>query len=566
MSSGTVYESDAGKRTSRAVSGKVLDEGDVRRIARLGMTPRQQELNRLWAYYCAEQYATRKVGWDGKEHVEGLAHEAIATAGFIPSGFYDAGATLPLRFRRPTTPYQLVRVIINRFTGLLFSERRSPKVRVEGDPLTEDYLRTVAELARLWPALILARTYGGAMGSVALGFQFVDGKPLVEVHDPRWCYPVFKDRHSLALASLEIRYIYPEEAQDPKTGVWVEVPYWYRRTIDDESDIVYEPEPVGDGEEPAWRPAVAVAHGLGECTVVWVQNIPVQGQIDGETDCHGCYDMVEGIDALLAMAHRGVLANCDPTIHVSTDLPLAEVRKGSENALKTEKGGSVAYVEIAGTGPKAAQELANDLRGKVLEVTQCILEQDPSGGGGGSGGGRTATEVRHKYASMVEKADVLREQYGEHGVKRLLSMMERAIRKLSAGAVDPATGQLVRSALVLPPKHITDNGEMQEIERRLGHGGVLALQWPPYFEPSLQDILQATQAAAAAKAASLIDDEVAMNFISSYFNVEDVHALLAKVRDTAVKQQADLESMALGAMPGSGGGFKSGGRGGVPEM
>jgi len=547
MSSGTAYAPGEGASLSRAVSGQVISARDNARIARLGMSPRQQELNRLWTYYCAAQYDTRRIGWDGKEHDDPLAREAIATAGFLPPGYYDAGQTLPLKFRRPSAPYHLCRVITNRFTGLVFSERRNPQIKVEGDPITEDFLRTLAEVARFWPAMIQARTYGGAMGSVAVGFQFIEGRPVVEVHDPRWCYPQFLDRHTLTLGSLEIRYQYPEEVQDPKTGEWLEIPFWYRRVLDEEQDVVFEPEPVGDGEEPAWKPAVVVNHGLGECPAVWVQNAPVPGQIDGEPDCHGIYDTVEAIDALLAQAHRGVLANCDPTVHIATDQPLSEVRKGSDNAIKTERGGSVSYVELNGSGPKAACEMAFDLRAKALEVAQCVLDA-PAGGGGGMGdpsGSKTATEVRHKYASMVEKADILREQYGERCVKPLLRKMERATRQVQEAK--PENGQMVRGQLKLPPKvEKTEGGGITKQPRQLGAGGIIHLHWPPYFEPTIQDALQATQAVVAAKTAQIIDEEAAAQYVAPFFNVEDVQEMRRKIRVTAESAQAELEAMALG--------------------
>ena len=182
------------------------------RLGRMGLSPRQQELNRLWSFYRCEQYATRKIAWDGSNHVEHLEHEVIASAGYLPPGFYDAGgALLPLRFRRPLAPYHLCKVIVDRFTGLLFSEKRHPEVGIEGDDKSADFVQALARVGRLWPTMLMARTFGGAMGTVAVGFQFVHGKPHFEVHDPRWTLPKFRDRSNLILESVEKRYIYPVE-------------------------------------------------------------------------------------------------------------------------------------------------------------------------------------------------------------------------------------------------------------------------------------------------------------------------------------------------------------------
>src|SRR5574337_67053 len=299
MSSGTRVEPYAARKLSGAAGDRIM-EG----IQRLGLSPRQLELNDLWSWYRCQHYDTRKVDWDGRERVVGIDREAIATAGFIPPGFYDAGGqNLPLKFRRPSSPYALAKVVVDRFTGLLFSERRHPQIRCEGDPDTEDYMTALADVGRLWPAMILARTYGGAMGSVAIGFQYVNGKPVFEVHDPRWCVPEFKDRLELKLESIEKRYQYPVEKRDEQ-GRWVEVPHWYRRTIDEKSDVLYEPVEVpDDGSEPEWTEQARVDHNLGFCPVVWVQNLPVQDSVDGDPDCLGIFDMIEAIDSLIGQAN-----------------------------------------------------------------------------------------------------------------------------------------------------------------------------------------------------------------------------------------------------------------------
>jgi hypothetical protein len=536
MSSGTRTESDAHSKISRAVSGQVLDPRDTEKIARLGMSPRQQELNRRWSFYCTQQYAARAVDWDGSPRSEGLDAEAIATAGFLPPGFYDAGATFPLKFRRPTAPYHLIRVIVSRFTGLLFSERRAPQIRVQGDHATEEFVQALANQSRLWARMVQARLMGGAMGSVAIGFQFVEGKPVIEIHDPRWTFPTFEDRSTLKLRGIEKRYMYPEEVRDPETGQVVEVNLWYRRIIDEERDILFKPALVTD-EEPAWEIAQEVEHGFGFCPVVWVQNSPVEDAVDGEPDCIGIFDLSEAIDALLSQANRGVGANCDPTVHVSTNMSLGEVRKGSDNAIKTEIGGGVAYVEISGSGPKAATELAKEFRALALEVAQCVLEQPQ-----GAGGARTATEIERAFSSMTEKADVFREQYGEHGVKPLLEMMTKASRSSTQPRIE--NGTIVRGTLSLPPKVVngSKNGEAaKQAAYQLGPGGVLDLKWPPYFDPSVQDVQAATGAAASAKAAGLIDDEHAVAFIAPYFDVEDPSDMARQLRAGAEEEQAEID-------------------------
>ena len=505
-------------------------------VARLGLSPRQQELNRLWSYYRCAQYEARSVEWDGSRAMSALDKEVVATSGVMPPGFVDAGEQgVPIKFRKPTVKYHLSKVVTDRFTGLLFSEKNHPQMRVEGDAQTEDWVSALIEECRLWAQMVLARQYGGAMGSVAVGFKFVDGKPVVEVHDPRWMFPEFESHDALKLKSVEKRYQYPTEVRDPVTGEWVTVHLWYRRVINERLDVVFKPVPVAeDGSEPLWEVDEGVEHGLGFCPVVWVQNAPVQDSCDGDPDCHGIHDLVEAIDALLSMANQGVIGNCDPTVIISSPDKLGEVRKGSDNVVKLT-GGTAQYMELSGSGPKSAVELADRFRALGLEVAQCVLEHPEVAG-------RTATEIERVYSSMIGKADVLREQYGERGVKALVEMMLRAARKLAEPS-DDGEGGVEVGAVTLPPRVETDEetGETTLVERKLGKGGRVTLQWPGYFHPGLSDAKEAVSAAVSAVSGGLIDDATAVKFTAPYFGVGDAGALLRQVREAA--KQRELEYM-----------------------
>jgi hypothetical protein len=324
--------------------------------------------------------------------------------------------------------------------------------------------------------------------------------------------------------------------------------YWYRRVLDENYDVVWKPQLVGDGSEPNWGDEstmdAVVKHNLGFCPVVWVQNQPLDDSIDGDPDCHGVYDMIESIDALLSQASRGILANCDPTVLISTTDQLSELTKGSDNALKLTNG-TASYMEISGSGPKAALELAESLRAKVLEVAQCILDRPDSGGA------QTATEIERAYSSMLSKADIMREQYGERCVKPLMEMMVAAARKATR-AVQSESG-ITRGALVLPAKiSQLPDGTTQRAERKLGPGGALKLTWPGYFEPTLTDASQAVGAAGQAKGLGLVDDEHAVKFVAEYFHVEDVSAMVAKMQAAAQAQQDSYGQQSLGELGGGG--------------
>lgn len=555
MSSATYPQPNAGKTVIGATApqlGAVAGGADaLAKVARLGMSPRQQHLNLLWARYCAQHYDARRYDWNGREIVDPLTREAIASGNAIPPGFYDAGGQMvPLTMRKPTAPYNLGRVIVNRFTGLLFSSRHHPQARVPGDASTEDFTRALIDSSRLWAQMITARNFGGATGSACVGFQFVDGLPRVEVHDPRWTTPDFKDRDRLILRKVEKRYMFNQPQRSPETGEWIDVWYWSRRVIDENSDTLWESVPVADGEEPKWDelPSKNVQHNFGFCPCVWIQNTPVLDDIDGEPDCAGVFDTLDTIDALLAQANLGTVSNCDPTLLITSDKPLPAIAKGSDNAIKLPKGDDAKYIEIEGGGPKSARELATEFRAMALEVAQCVLDQP------NQAAAVTATEIERRYSSMIERTDVFREQYGERGVKPLLEMMIKAARKFMQVQQDPATNRPVQQFLRLPPRVITDPNNPDQVDRvarKLSESpGNLELHWPAYFSPTADDAQKRIMAAAAAKAASLVDTENAANYVAEVFGVEDVPAMLRRIGDEAARAQAVIEEMAMKGVTG----------------
>jgi len=513
-----------------------------------GMSQRQLELNHMWGFYRCSQYSNRMIDWNGNQVLGPVETGAVVMGGFVPPGFYDAGSTLPLKFRKPSAPYYLGKVIVDRFTGLLFSKKRHPRFVCQEDPATEDWLNAVADMTRLWTEMIQARTFGGAMGAVAISFKFVNGRPEIEVHDPRWCFPDFFDKQKLLLRRVEKRYQYPVEEWDTEKNEWKTEWYWYRRVIDTAWDIVWEKVPVGDGQEPEWQTEThrGVNHSFGFCPAVWVQNRPNQDDIDGDPDCHGAFEMIEQIDCLLSQANRGTVANCDPTLLITAEAEFeGELRKGSDNAIKLPSGGSASYLEITGAGPRAALEMATKFREYVLEVTRCTLDSNFGGPA------RTDKEVDANYSSMLEQADVLREQYGERGIKRLMDMILYAARKLEQSQIvvrEDGLPEIVRFEVSLPPRVETDDktGETLIYPREIGSGVNISLDWGDLTQPSVQEIQSAVEAAGKAKSYGLIDQETASRFIAKQFSVRNLRAMLDKIEK---EQPEEPDLSAFGMQP-----------------
>ncbi len=341
-----------------------------------------------------------------------------------------------------------------------------------------------------------------------------------------------------------MRYTYSEPVRDRETGELIDRWYWYRRVLDTEADTVWPKVQVDEeGLEPSWATerCLQEEHGYGFVPAVWIQNQPVQDAVDGDPDCHGCYDLIGRIARLYSQADKGVIGNCDPTTVVSSDAEYDVLAKGTNGgSIQTEAGGKVGYLEMAGGGTDRAIALAEKLETKALTVARCVLDdQDAS-----QQTAKTATEVDRNYSSMAEQADILREQYGEHGVKRLLELVLRAARMLGETRPEKqedGTTRLVRQVVKLPKRRDKDpeTGKVTWAERELGDGEQIELTWPDYFTKSEAAISAKVDAAGKAKTFGLIPAKYATQFIAEEFQIENIPEAV---------QQAQAEAQAAMGM------------------
>lgn len=550
MSSAIKSDPGTAYRVSMGYAGSEQDT-DSEAGPTIRLSTRQQLLDMRWRRYRCSKYEGWKFDWNGQEEVGPGEHDNIVSSGVIPPGFYDAGGQQrelpPLKFRKPSVPFHLERVIVNRFTSLLFSNRRHPTILSE-DARTQDWLDGFCEATRFWVRMAKARAFGGATGSWCVGFKFVDGKPFVEVHDPRWVTPIWKSREQRIVKAVEIMYQWKRDVRNDD-GEWEEHWYWYRRVIDEKMEKVWARVPVEGKDEPDWDncKSESVDHGFGECPVVFLPNIEIDNDIDGDPDFHGIMDMCDEICQLWSSASKGTKTMCEPTPVVKSELPFASVVVGSSSALQVKPGEDVELLEMTGAGVKSATDLAEKLEEKALTVACCVLDRNEGGPS------RTATEVEHNYSAMIDQADTLREQYGE-GIKRLLSMVVRAARLKTRKLVvvgDDGSARHERGMIVIPPRKVADpnSKKITWVRRELGSSDHVDLQWPDYFTPSQDAVKSKVDVAATLHDKSLADPETIARYIAKEIGVEDVVAMLGKI----AKAQKDGQ-LPNPASPYSGGG------------
>ena len=165
-------------------------------------------------------------------------------------------------------------------------------------------------------------------------------------------------------------------------------------------------------------------------------------------------------------------------------------------------------------------------------------------------GVQTATEVERNYSAMLDQADLLREQYGERALRKLLELVIRASRQLENPKID-AAGQKVQSKIKLPPATVTaPDGSQQFVEHQLGVGQHVGLVWPPYFAPSIDEATKVVDIASKALAAGIIDLETAVAYVSPHFGIENIPEMVKKLEAAAEKAKAQMAA-GFGLAPGA---------------
>lgn len=501
------------------------------------LTQRQQTLGELWKYFHVAEHDDKKVDWDGRPVLSREQLRISAQNHYVPPG-YDNVSDMPRSMRKPVAPLGIVRNIVSRFTGLLFSNRKQPRIAVPGDPKTEDYLQAMIKSGAFWPAWIQARNHGGSMGSACVGFRFVQGKCMFEALDPRWTTPEFTGRGYKEPSKLTVQYTYSREVKD-ENGKYRAVWYWYRRVIDADTDTVWVPVKCKD-KEPNWEYTQknTVRHGLGFVPYEWIQNLQDDDDCDGDPDCSGCYDLVNVIDQLLAEVYTGTIKNTDPTLLLVTDADFKDVSKGSDNAIKLPSSGSAQYLELAGAGARIGLEVLKDLEERVYRLAQCV----PDSVLYQNSGEKTATEIERIFSSMLEKADSLREQYGP-AMTRLCEKVLKAVR-LYTSIRELPDGRLIRGRVEVPPKVIQQpDGDVVEIPRSIGKGTVCEIKWPAYFRPTMTDADTASRVITSLMTSDpkLITKTTAIKFMAplmDYDPLAELQALKKEEQDAAAAEEA----------------------------
>jgi hypothetical protein len=329
---------------------------------------------------------------------------------------------IPLAERRPSHDFCLAHELTQDTLAELFGDEQFPTVRVmneddQNDPATKAMSDLIMALDL---DAVMAEAYeAGVIGAVGVIVHRSDnGAPYYEVCPAKWCEPQYRSAYSNELIGLVVTYPITREvclAMFPAVAKRKEnlsaQNFWYRRSVDPESIIEYEPlsevlyaklgEKDNEGREITFVKHREAKHGFfPRAPVAYTKNLGgKQRALDGPCLWWPIRNICIQIDYGLSEAGRGLRYAADPMLFLKKSGIAAAIDGGDDgmalgyeaqkeaqaaavgaSALVTDDGAPVRgapqtivgedakMLEISAQGIKEKREFVRDLREYALEI------------------------------------------------------------------------------------------------------------------------------------------------------------------------------------------------------
>lgn len=534
---------------------------------------RFNDLHDKEAYYRGTAYDKRPFDWNSN-----YAHGNNIPLGAKAMATMRHDAQQPVALRQPNAKLPLARTIVHRFASLLFGESRFPHVQVKKSLNTQRYINEIIEQAQMKLHMLYAATLGGAVGSVITMFKVVDGRFRLESFNTKWVIPLWEDFHEGEMSAFCVTYPFTKYVFDKAKKQWVLKPFIYRRVVTKHLDIEFVPQeavtvasangmrvkPKDEKETPKPNPERTFAHDLGFVPAQFIQHTPRFDQTDGDAACETAYSMIDRINENLSAIHHAMQGNLDPTLvlrltpedYRKLQTMGGVVQTGADgDALVVGKDGDAKFIEITCEGIKVALEIVQKQIEFVLLLCDCVVA-DPHKI---TGAAQSAAAIQLLYAPMLSKTDILRTQYGENGLKRLIGKMLRAYHAIT----EVVEGAEQMEKATLEAVHYMDPETEKMVEVRPDEDVIdkdVKLVWGQYFESTVSDVFQAAEAMVMATGnRPVTTPEVAATFMARFVGDLNIENTVAKLKQYEAEQQAQEEKMATLGKPAAPSGSAGGG-------
>ncbi len=524
------HDSDQDRVTTMPAS---LDEVRDLRLDAFVDCARSRRLDEYMQYFKSKQHERKRYSWDGR-----MVPLNVGDADIEP-GYY-----VPLAQRRPSATLKTPRKIVWRFTSMTLGGERFPKINVHGDDEAEDWCQELVRVSMLEAKMVEARNKGGACGTAVVSWAFVDGKPRVNVHSAQRCHVLrWADRDARRPATVLECYRFERTMiveGKPKLKK-----FFFARMWTETEETIWDAIPEELAKEGTWPGAVkhyTVEHGFGFCPVYWVQNIDDSENDDGESDYESQLDNFDEMDQIASTVGKGTKGNVDPTLVINADPKTANngsVRKGSENAIYSEKGAD--YLTLPGDAFKAAMDWLSEMKADSAETSNVVFPSPEA-----LAKAMSAAALRIIYGPMLTQCDSYRTQYGraiERIVRDMLDVSRRVLASEPGEVMVTSEGHRIQHlpSITLDDRVIETKNEDGTItqstkKRSPGSSSNVILNWPPYFPDTWTDIQMAVTASVAATGGkAVLSQETAVKNIAPKFGALNAEEELERIDEDAEK-------------------------------
>lgn len=510
------------------ISEPILQLEQAIKVAQfLGNTQRSRRFSRASQFYWGNQYEDL---YDWEDDVALEKKKPKVHIRLVKDAVDDAAAHLFGEGQKPEFSVEKLPGDIEINNGEEGEENENKKRLDEINSILSDLMKgsglddELLEIARL----------GNLHGTVAVGFHVFDDRVDVEVIKVADTKPTFgrDDRRRAVeldigfreLLELDERWLEVQEDRD--TGE--EKRYHHRRIWKPNEIVEFKPieeegREVEDAEQLDWTvdPERTVEHELGFVPAVWIQNLPVSGDIDGQAIVEEPERKIEEeINYTLSQTGRALRYNQEPQ-PVFKDVRnfdyKSPVKRSADQVLSiesTKDGNAEAdLLELQGAGVGQVKEYVSKLRDFFRAITRST-RQDPE-----------------KKGQAISGA----------ALKRLLRPLLMLIGQ-ERGQYGPKISRLLEKML----------------EALTGEKYTVSASWPDIVKLTPQDKLQVVQIAMSAKRSGLVTKQKAVELIAPLFGVEDVVEFMEEleeeeafeqsggtqgVAETVAQQAAELENL-----------------------
>lgn len=508
----------------------------------LHKTARYKELTACKSFYDGTQHDHQSAHWDGTPRNTGIHYlnERIESHGFVPT------SEIPNNNRKPDTAFPLGRQIVNRFTAMLLGEGRQPKIVVPSDLETERYLRAVFNASQMWDVLAEARDVAGACGACAIVCVVENGNPTAEVLDPCDCVAIWDDTVSgwVPKDLIEQRMITKVSYEE---GKFQRKQYYRTRRWTENATIYYKDVPSDWDKEDPIPIRDTVEHGLGMCPVTWHQNTRNTKSPEGQPDCAAAFHLLDQLDRQASQVSKAVIANTDPTLYMKDEATSrfareGVIRKGHRGVIRTTPVGDAKFLEINGDSIKIAMDYLDHIRQEILHTTECVIVEPVS-----TGPYKSGETIQLLWRSMEARANRLRVPIMQT-VRRICDLWI----KLGATFGVSRSDKEERSGVVLPPYVAAqDTAEPPDQDNEnnavlrshsVGDGRFVDIQWPPYWDPTAQQVQ--FMATAMRIAEGSLSKESRIRHLATYLGIDPAEEFVRLLREEEQeREEARMEFM-----------------------